>query len=238
DSLQARLLPLRQRIDALDEQILELLNRRAATAQEVGKVKQEFDEEGPVLKPEREAMVVRRLQQLNQGPFTPEAIDAVWAQIISTCRGLESVLTVAYLGPQGSSSEEAALEHFGPAITRLRFNSFDEAFRAVEAGQANVGVVPVENSTEGAVNRTLDLFLSSPLKVLGERSIKIHHNLLTRSGTLAGVTRVMAHPQALAQCQGWLSRNHPDLPRDAASSNGEAARIASEDPTVAGIAGT
>ncbi|NYT81643.1 prephenate dehydratase [Alcaligenaceae bacterium] len=238
DSLQARLLPLRQRIDALDEQILELLNRRAATAQEVGKVKQEFDEEGPVLKPEREAMVVRRLQQLNQGPFTPEAIDAVWAQIISTCRGLESVLTVAYLGPQGSFSEQAALEHFGHAITRLRFNSFDEVFRAVEAGQANVGVVPVENSTEGAVNRTLDLFLSSPLKVLGERSIKIHHNLLTRSGTLEGVTRVMAHPQALAQCQGWLSRNHPDLPRDAASSNGEAARIASEDPTVAAIAGT
>ncbi|MBB5217110.1 prephenate dehydratase [Parapusillimonas granuli] len=238
DSLQARLLPLRQRIDTLDEQILELLNQRAATAQEVGKIKQEFDEDGPVLKPEREAMVIRRLQQLNKGPFTPEAIDAVWAQIISTCRGLESVLTVAYLGPQGSFSEQAALEHFGHAIKRLRCSSFDEVFRAVEAGQANVGVVPVENSTEGAVNRTLDLFLSSPLKVLGERSIKIHHNLMTRSGTLEGVTRILAHPQALAQCQGWLSRNHPELPCDAASSNGEAARLASEDPTVAAIAGT
>src|SRR5690606_18749789 len=134
-------------------------------------------------------------------------------------------------------SEQAALEHFGHAITRLRFNSFDEVFRAVEAGQANVGVVPVENSTEGAVNRTLDLFLSSPLKVLGERSIKIHHNLLTKTGTLEGVTRVMAHPQALAQCQDWLTRHQPELIRDAASSNGEAARIAAQDPTVAAIAG-
>src|SRR5690554_4986084 len=120
NSLQARLLPLRQRIDALDEQILDLLNQRASTAQEVGKVKQEFDLDGPVLKPEREAMVIRRLQDLNKGPFTEQAIDAVWTQIISTCRGLESVLTVAYLGPQGSFSEQAALEHFGHSITRLR----------------------------------------------------------------------------------------------------------------------
>jgi chorismate mutase/prephenate dehydratase len=151
---------------------------------------------------------------------------------------LESVLTVAYLGPQGSFSEQAAFEHFGHAVTRLRCDSFDEVFRAVEAGQANVGMVPVENSTEGAVNRTLDLLLNSPLKVLGERSIKIHHNLLTQSGTLDGVTRVMAHPQALAQCQSWLTQHYPKLVRDAASSNGEAARIASLDPTVAAIAGS
>lgn len=237
DTLEDRLLPLRQRIDSLDEQILELLNQRARTAQQVGDVKQEFDVDGPVLKPEREAMVIRRLQALNQGPFTPQAVDAVWTQIISTCRGLERVLTVAYLGPNGSFSEQAALEHFGHAITRVPSDSFDEVFRAVEAGQADVGVVPVENSTEGAVNRTLDLLLNSPLKVLGERSIKIHHNLLTRSGGLEGVTRVMAHPQALAQCQQWLTRHHPDLVRDAAPSNAEAARIASQDPTVAAIAG-
>ncbi len=121
------------------------------------------------------------MQELNKGPFTGPAIEAVWTQIISTCRGLESVLTVAYLGPQGSFSEQAALEHFGHAVNRLRCDSFDEVFRAVEAGQADVGMVPVENSTEGAVNRTLDLLLNSPLKVLGERSIKIHHNLMTRS---------------------------------------------------------
>lgn len=237
NSLQARLLPVRRQIDTLDEQILDLLNRRAMAAQEVGKIKQDFDLDGPVLKPEREAMVIRRLQELNKGPFTGPAIEAVWTQIISTCRGLESVLTVAYLGPQGSFSEQAALEHFGHAVNRLRCDSFDEVFRAVEAGQADVGMVPVENSTEGAVNRTLDLLLNSPLKVLGERSIKIHHNLMTRSGTLEGVTRVMAHPQALAQCQSWLTQHHPKLIRDAASSNGEAARIAGQDPTVAAIAG-
>lgn len=238
DTLENRLLPLRQRIDSIDEQILDLLNQRARTAQQVGDVKHEFDVDGPVLKPEREAMIIRRLQGLNQGPFTDQAVEAVWSQIISTCRGLERVLNVAYLGPQGSFSEQAALEHFGHAVTRILCDSFDEVFRAVEAGQADVGIVPVENSTEGAVNRTLDLLLGSPLKVLGERSIRIHHNLLTQSGTLDGVTRVMAHPQALAQCQGWLTRHHLELIRDAASSNAEAARIAASDPTVAAIAGS
>lgn len=238
DSLTERLRPLRERIDSLDEQILELLNQRARTAQEVGAVKHAFDADGPVFKPEREAMVVRRLQDVNQGPFTDQAVDAVWTQIISACRGLESTLTVAYLGPQGSFSEQAAYEHFGQSITPLRCNNFDEVFRAIEAGQANVGMVPVENSTEGAVNRTLDLLLNSPLKVLGERSIKIHHCLMTRTGTLEGVRRVMAHPQALAQCQGWLTQHCPGLARDAASSNAEAARVAAGDSTVAAIAGT
>lgn len=237
NSLQARLLPLRERIDSLDEQILSLLNQRAAAAQDVGIIKQTFDNDGSVLKPEREAQVIRRLQKLNQGPFTAPAIEAVWTQIISTCRGLENVLTVAYLGPQGSFSEQAAIEHFGHAITHLRCDSFDEVFRAVEAGQANVGIIPVENSAEGAVNRSLDLLLNSPLKVLGERSVKIHHNLLTQSGTLQGVKQVMAHPQALAQCQNWLMQHAPHLERTAASSNAQAARAAAQDPTIAAIAG-
>ncbi len=237
NSLQTRLLPLRQLIDSLDEQILSLLNQRAAAAQDVGAIKQTFDNDGSVLKPEREAQVIRRLQGLNEGPFTQPAIEAVWTQIISTCRGLENVLTVAYLGPQGSFSEQAAIEHFGHAITHLRCDSFDEVFRAVEAGQANVGIVPVENSAEGAVNRSLDLLLNSPLKVLGERSIKIHHNLLTQSGTLEGVTQVMAHPQALAQCQAWLMQNAPQLERTAASSNAQAARTAAQNPSIAAIAG-
>lgn len=237
NTLQTRLLPLRDQIDSIDKQILELLNQRARAALEVGKIKQAVDAAGPILKPEREAVVIRRLQDLNQGPFTQQAVEAVWSQVISACRGLESVLTVAYLGPQGSFSEQAACEHFGHAINKLQCNSFDEVFRAVEAGQADAGMVPVENSTEGAVNRTLDLLLNSPLKVLGERSIKIHHCLMTRSGTLEGVTRVVSHPQSLAQCQSWLNQNLPDLQRDAASSNAEAARIASLDPTVAAIAG-
>ncbi len=235
--LQSQLLPLREKIDALDEQILNLINQRAKVAMEVGKVKQTVDASGPILKPEREADLVRRLQQLNSGPISPESIAAVWTEIISTCRGLESTLTVAYLGPQGSFSEQAALEQFGHAINKLRCDSFDEVFRAVEAGQAQAGMVPVENSTEGAVNRTLDLLLNSPLKVLGERSLRIHHCLMTQSGTMDGVTRVMAHPQALAQCQGWLGQHYPNVSRDAASSNAEAARVAASDPTVAAIAG-
>src|SRR5690606_35594567 len=201
NNLLARLQPLRQRIDEIDEQLLQLLNERARTAQQVGDIKKEFDVDGPVLKPEREATIIRALQARNPGPFTAEAIDAVWTQIISTCRGLESVLNVAYLGPHGSVSELAAFERSGHAIEPVRCGSFDEVFRAVEAGQADVGVVPVENSTEGAVNRTLDLLLNSPLKIIGERSIKIHHNLLTKSGSMEGVTRILAHPQALAQCR-------------------------------------
>lgn len=237
DILLGKLKPLRERIDALDAQILELLSQRARTAQEVGEVKHAAHADGPVLRPDREAEVVRRLQALNGGPLPDEALAAVWSEIISACRGLERGLTVAFLGPQGSFSEQAALEHFGRAVRKLPCPSFDEVFRAVEAGQADVGMVPVENSAEGAVNRTLDLLLSTSLKVMGERSLVIRHCLMSRSGSLDGVKTVMAHPQALAQCQGWLNRNCPDLARSAAASNAEAARVASEDPSVAAIAG-
>jgi len=236
ESLQGRLQPLRERIDALDDQILELLTERARAALAVGEVKHDAHADGPVLRPEREAQVVRRLQARNAGPLPPQAVAAVWTEIISACRGLERSMTVAYLGPEGSFSEQAAFEHFGRAVRGLPCPSFDEVFRAVEAGQADVGMVPVENSAEGAVNRTLDLLLNSPLRVLGERSILIRHCLMTLSGTLDGVDRVLAHPQALAQCQGWLGRNQPGLARDAAASNAEAARVAAGDPAAAAIA--
>lgn len=236
-SLLAKLLPLRERIDSLDSQIIELLNQRAKVAMEVGEIKHAAHADGPVLRPEREAQVIGRLQQDNAGPFPNNAVAAVWTEIMSACRGLERRMMVAYLGPQGSFSEQAALEHFGHSVQGLPCSSFDEVFRVVEAGQADVGMVPVENSTEGAVNRSLDLLLSTPLKILGERSLVIRHCLMTQSGSMDGVTRISAHPQALAQCQGWLNRNYPDLPRVAAASNSEAARVASEDPSVAAIAG-
>ncbi|WP_019939492.1 prephenate dehydratase [Bordetella sp. FB-8] len=237
ETLQARLAPLRARIDALDAQILDLLSQRARAAQEVGAVKHELHADGPVLKPEREAQVIRTLQDSNPGPLPDVAIAAVWTEIISACRGLERGMTVAYLGPRGSFSEQAAYEHFGRAVSGLPCSSFDEVFRAVEAGQAEVGMVPVENSTEGAVNRNLDLLLSSPLKILGERSLLIRHCLMTRSGNMDGITTISAHPQALAQCQGWLARHYPDLRTAAAASNSEAARVAAEDASVAAIAG-
>src|SRR5690606_5634905 len=133
--------------------------------------------------------------------------------------------------PQGTYSEQVALAHFGHAITTLPCVTIDEVFRAVEANQADVGMVPVENSTEGAVNRTLDLLLTSPVRILGEDALVIRHCLMTRSGSLDGVTRVMAHPQALAQCQGWLTRHCDHLAREAVSSNAEAARLAADDPS-------
>ncbi len=236
ESLLAKLLPLRERIDQIDAEILDLLNRRARTAQEVGDIKHAHHAEGPVLRPEREAQVIRQLQGKNRGPFPAEGVAAVWTEIMSGCRGLEQALSVAYLGPAGSFSEQAAFEHFGHAVTGVSCASFDEVFRAVEAGSANVGMVPVENSTEGAVNRTLDLLLGSPVRILGERSILIRHCLLAQDPSLKGVTRILAHPQALAQCQNWLNRNYPGVPREPVSSNSEAARIASTDPSVAAIA--
>jgi len=237
DDLQRKLRPLRDRIDALDAQILDLLSQRARAAQEVGEVKHAAHADGPVLRPEREAEVIRRLQQLNPGPFPAAGVASVWTEIISACRGLERGMTVAYLGPQGSFSEQAALEHFGHAVQKLPCVSFDEVFRAVEAGQADVGMVPVENSTEGAVNRSLDLLLNTPLRILGERSLVIRHCLMSQSGKMDGIKTISAHPQALAQCQGWLTRNYPDLERVAAASNSEAARLAASDPAIAAIAG-
>lgn len=238
--LQAKLLPLRQKIDSLDQQILELINERARTAQAVGDLKHEHHEQGPVFRPEREAQVIRALQEMNRGanggPIGEKAIDAIWSQIISVCRGLEKEIRVAYLGPTGSFSEQAAFEYMGEDISGVPCPDFDEVFRRVESDGADVGMVPVENSTEGAVNRTLDLLLNTPVRIVGEHTIVIRHCLLTKTGTMEGVTRVMAHPQALAQCQHWLGMNHVQLAREPVASNAEAARIASEDPTVAAIA--
>ncbi|MDY3330346.1 MAG: prephenate dehydratase [Pelistega sp.] len=236
--LQAALLPLRQRIDSIDEQLLALLNERAQVAIEVGEVKHAFGETDVILKPEREAQIIRRLQKLNQHKtFPEESVQAVWSEVISACRGLERGLVVAYLGPEGSFSEQAAFSYYGHAIQKLPCVSFDEVFRAVETGRANVGMVPVENSTEGAVNRTQDLLLTSMLKVHGERTLPIRHCLLHKTGDLTGVTRLLGHPQALAQCHQWLSLNYPQLERVPAASNSEAAKQAAEDPTCLAIAG-
>ncbi|ETD66849.1 chorismate mutase [Pelistega indica] len=237
-TLQEALLPLRQRIDAVDEQLLTLLNERAQLAVSVGEVKQTFGETETILKPEREAQIIRRLQEANKSKLFPsDAVGAVWTEIISACRGLERGLVVAYLGPEGSFSEQAALEYYGHAIQKLPCVSFDEVFRAVETGRANVGMVPVENSTEGAVNRTQDLLLSSMLKVHGERTLPIRHCLLHKTGDLSKVNRLLGHPQALAQCHQWLMVNYPHLERVPAASNSEAAKIAAEDESCLAIAG-
>ena len=230
-----KLKPLREKIDAIDAQLLDLLNQRARVAQEVGHVKAETN--APVFRPEREAQVLRRLGERNPGPLPTPDIQTIFREVMSACRALERRVIVAYLGPVGTFSEQAMYQHFGHAVEGLPCASIDEVFRATEAGTADFGVVPIENSSEGAVNRTLDLLLQTTLSISGGLSIPVHHSLMTRSGTMDGVTRICAHSQTLAQCQVWLKLNYPDIERHAVASNGEAARMASDDPTVAAIAG-
>ena len=232
---EKRLAPLREKIDGLDEQILDLLTQRAKAAQEVGHVKGGFL--SPVFRPERERQVVARLHEINAGPLHRDGIAAIWREVMSACRALEARQTIAYLGPAGTFSELAAQTHFGHSIAGLPCTSLDEVFNSVEKGVAQFGVVPVENSSEGAISRTLDLLLDSSMRISGEVVLPIRHHLLTKSGNLDQVKTVYAHAQALAQCQQWLSVHAPHLKREAVSSNAEAARLAATDPSVAAIAG-
>ena len=229
-----KLTPLREQIDAIDAQILELLSRRGKIAQQVGHVKAETN--APVFRPEREAQVLRGVAERNPGPLKDRDVQTIFREIMSSCRALEKRVTVAYLGPSGTFSEQAVYQQFGTAIETLPCVSIDEVFRATEAGTADFGVVPVENSSEGAINRTLDLMLATTTVISGEISIPVHHSLMTKTGSMDGVTVVCAHSQALAQCQVWLNLHHPGIERRAVASNAEAAILASQDPTVAAIA--
>jgi chorismate mutase/prephenate dehydratase len=226
---------LRRRIDDVDARMLELLSERGHLVLQVGALK--HAENAPVLRPEREAQILRRLAERNRGPLSDGGLAAIWREVISACRDLERRLRIGYLGPVGTFSEQAALAQFGHSVETVPCASIDEVFRAAEAGTVDFGVVPVENSSEGAVNRSLDLFLQSPLRICGEVSVPVRHHLLTRSGTMDGVTRVCAHAQALAQCTGWLNRNHPLIERVPVSSNAEGARLSALEPHTAAIAG-
>jgi chorismate mutase/prephenate dehydratase len=226
---------LRQGIDTLDREILALLNRRAGLALQVGEVKRR--EGSPVYRPERERQVIAGLQEANAGPLPAEGVAAVWREIMSACRALESPMRVAYLGPAGTFSEQAALDFFGASIQRQACASIDEVFRRASSEGADYGIVPVENSTEGVVARSLDLLLHTPLAIVGETSLKIRQNLMRLSDHRADITAVVAHPQSLAQCQGWLSQHLPQAERRPVSSNAEGARLASLDPALAAIAG-
>jgi chorismate mutase/prephenate dehydratase len=189
-----------------------------------------------VFRPEREAQVIDGLKAANAGPLATDSVAPIWREIMSACRSLETPTRVAYLGPAGTFSELAALGFFGSSLTRVPCNSIDEVFRTTTAGAADFGVVPVENSTEGVVARSLDLFLHTPLFIIGETSLFVRHNLLRRIDSLEGISAVLAHPQALAQCHGWLANHLPNAERRPVASNAEGARLASLDPTLAGIA--
>ena len=229
-----KLKPLREQIDAIDVQILDLLSRRARVAQEVGHVKAETS--APVFRPEREAQVLRGLAERNPGPLANADVQTIFREVMSACRALEKRVTVAYLGPIGTYSEQAVYQQFGTAVDALPCASIDEVFRAAEAGSADFGMVPVENSSEGAINRSLDLLLQTSLSISGEVSIPVHHSLMTKTGSMDGVDVICAHSQALAQCQVWLNLHYPTIERRACASNGEAARMAGLDQTVAAIA--
>jgi chorismate mutase/prephenate dehydratase len=228
---------LRDRIDELDEKILNLFNERAGIAIDVAEAKRAEGETGTFYRPEREAEVIRHVVGRNEGPLTDTDVAHLFRALMSACLSAEAPLTVGFLGPEGTYSHAAALKHFGYAIQINPLASISDVFREVEAGASNFGVVPIENSTEGVVSNTLDNFMDSPLKVCGEVSLRIHHHLLTRSDSLDKISRVYSHQQSLAQCRQWLTANMPEAEQVNVSSNAEAARRAAEDPAAAAIAG-
>ncbi|RRD57751.1 prephenate dehydratase [Comamonadaceae bacterium OH2545_COT-014] len=225
---------LRTQIDALDAQLLTLLNQRARVAEQVGELKRQ--EGTPFFRPDRVAQVIAKVQAGNPGPLLNDHVAAIWREIMSACLALEVPQRVAVLGPQGTFCEQAAIEYFGSAANLIYCNSFDEVFHATAAGTAQFGVVGMENSTEGVVARSFDLFLHSPVHVVGEVSLMVRHNLLRQVNSLDGIEAVMAHPQALMQCQGWLNEHLPRAERRAVSSNAEGARLAATNPAWAGLA--
>ena len=223
----------RAAIDALDREILERLSERARHALAIGELKGG----GGAYRPERETQVLSALHARNAGPLPNAAVTGVFREIMSACRALEQTMRVGYLGPAGTFSHAAVAKHFGTQVEAVPFPTFDEIFRAVESGQTEYAVVPVENSTEGAVGRTLDLMCTTDLSVCGEIKLRVQQNLLSNAPDFASVRRVYSHGQSLAQCVRWLAHNLPGVPRIAVASNAEAARLAAAEPGAAAIAG-
>src|SRR3954469_20618069 len=223
---------LRGDIDRVDDELLSLLNQRAALASRIGKLKKG----APAYRPEREAQILRRMAQANPGPLAAERVTTVFREVISACRGLEEAIRVTYLGPEGTFSEQAVRKHFGRAVEALPVASVDEAFRRAEARSVQFTVVPVENSTEGVVGRTLDLLLATPLRICAEIELRVQQNFLSNTA-LKNVRRVYSHAQSLAQCNGWLGQNLPHAERIPVASNAEAAQRAAREEGAGAIAG-
>lgn len=232
---------LRDSIDSVDLQIAELINLRAKYAQEVAQVKCQFaetDEEVVYYRPEREAQVLRKIMEQNQGPLHDEELARLFREVMSACLALEKPTSVAFLGPEGTFTQQAALKHFGHSAVTQSMPAIDNVFREVEAGAVQYGVVPVENSTEGVINHTLDNFMSSGLKICGEVELRIHHNLLVSDATkIDSIARIYSHSQSLAQCRQWLDTHYPLVERVAVNSNAEAARRIKGEWHSAAIAG-
>ncbi len=227
---------VREQIDALDEQIQALINQRAELAFAVGESKGKLPNAVDYYRPEREAQVLRAVLDRNQGPLSDAEILRLFREIMSACLARQEPLKIAYLGPEGTFTQQAVHQHFGHSVKALGHPAIDTVFEQVQGAEADFGVVPIENSTQGIVSHTLDEFLDSDLKICGEVEMRIHHNLLTHASGLAGLERVYGHHQSLSQCRSWLRRHLNEVELLPVSSNAEAARRVRNAPEAAAIA--
>jgi chorismate mutase/prephenate dehydratase len=228
---------LRKKIDEIDSLLIDTISKRARCAQQVAEVKEDQGDQA-YYKPEREAQVLRRVMEKNQGPLGNEEMARLFRQIMSACLALEQPVKVAYLGPEGTFTQEAALKHFGDSAVSVPQSAIDEVFREVLSGSCHYGVVPVENSTEGVISHTLDSFMDSSLKICGEVELRIHQHFMVGINTdKNNISRVYSHAQSLAQCRQWLNSNFPAIERVAVSSNAEAAKRVQGEWNSAAIAG-
>ena len=227
---------IRKNIDLIDSDIVDLLNKRAKEAVNISKEKQKSDNSDNFYNAEREAQVIRKIKELNKGPLTDKEISNIYQEIMSACLSLEAPLKVSYLGPQGTYTQAATQSHFGNSILSVPKSNVEDVFYSVEQRESHYGVVPVENSTQGIVSSTLDMFMNSNLKISGEIEIPIHHNILSKSEKFSEIKKVYAHPQSFSQCRTWLEKNLPKAKKINASSNAEAALIASKEKSTAAIA--
>ncbi|MGE3772044.1 MAG: prephenate dehydratase [Gammaproteobacteria bacterium] len=237
NSEEQALKAVRDEIDRIDRELVRLLNERAKCALEVGRIKQTAGAHGDLYRADREAQVLRRARQLNAGPLSGDEVARLMREVMSSCLALEKPLTVAYFGPAGTYTHAAARKHFGGAVNLLPVPTIDEVVRVVEARGADFGVVPIENSLEGSVNQTHDCLRDSTLRIGGEVLLAVHHQLMSQADSIAALTRIYAHPQALAQCRHWLDAHCAHAERVPATSNAEAARRVTAEPDAAAIAG-
>lgn len=219
---------LREKIDATDQEILKLINQRADYAMEVAKTKSATGEQQSFYRPDREVLVLRRIRELNTGPLSDDTTIGFFRELMSSCLALEKPLQVAYLGPEGTFTQQAAFKHFGKAIQSVATDCINDIFWSVENDHCQFGVVPIENSTGGMITHTLDRFIDSPLNICGEVELRIHQNLLTHVDSLAEISEVFSHQQSLLQCQKWLEKHLPGVKQTAVASNTEAAKLATE----------
>lgn len=232
---KSKLDAIRKRIDELDDKLIKLINKRAALAKEVGAFKKDNNE--PYYRPEREAQILRRVVGNNEGPLSDDELARLFREIISACLALEQPLRIAYLGPEGTFTQTAALKHFGHSVTTVADSGIDQVFRDVQSGACHFGVVPVENSIEGVVNHTLDMLINSNLKICGEVELKIHQYLMSNAERIEDISKVYSHQQSLAQCRRWLDNHLLEVERIPVASNAEAARLAGREKHAAAIAG-